>query len=67
MLLKFDIFGTCCHMIIDLGQICKTEDEYTEVKNTAGKWVRVKSYPASRRRKLFKLIIENLTFWTRAY
>jgi len=59
MILKFDVWGTSCHIEVNLEEICKTEDEKVEVENRAGKWVLKKSYPADKRRKLFKLIIEN--------
>ena len=59
MIIKFDVYGTSCHMTVNLEEICKTEGQKVEVKNRAGKWVLKKEYQAQKRRKLFKLIIEN--------
>lgn len=59
MILNFDIYGTSCHIKIDLEQVCLTEGKKVEVENSRGQWVKVIDYPAARRRKLFKLIIEN--------
>ena len=59
MIIKFDVYGTSCHMTVNLEEICKTEGNKVEVENRAGKWVLKKEYQAQKRRKLFKLIIEN--------
>ena len=59
MIIKFDVYGTSCHMTVNLEEICKTEGKKVEVGNRAGKWVLKKEYQAQKRRKLFKLIIEN--------
>ena len=59
MIIKFDVYGTSCHMTVNLEEICKTEGKKVEVENRAGKWVLKKEYQAQKRRKLFKLIIEN--------
>lgn len=59
MILKFDIYWTSCHMTVNLDEICKTEGRKVKVKNRAGKCVPKTEYPAQKRRKLFKLIIEN--------
>lgn len=59
MIIKFDVYGTSCHMTVNLEEICKTEGQKVEVENRAGKWVLKKEYQAQKRRKLFKLIIEN--------
>ena len=59
MIIKFDVYGTSCHMTVNLEEICKTEGQKVEVENRAGKWVLKTEYPAQKRRKLFKLIIEN--------
>ena len=58
MIIKFDVYGTSCHMTVNLEEICKTEGKKVEVENRAGKWVLKKEYQAQKRRKLFKLIIE---------
>ena len=59
MIIKFDVYGTSCHMTVNLEEICKTEGKKVGVENRAGKWVLKKEYQAQKRRKLFKLIIEN--------
>ena len=59
MIIKFDVYGTSCHMTVNLEEICKTEGKKVEVENRAGKWVLKTEYPAQKRRKLIKLIIEN--------
>ena len=59
MIIKFDVYGTSCHMTVNLEEICKTEGQKVEVENRAGKWVLKTEYPTQKRRKLFKLIIEN--------
>ena len=59
MIIKFDVYGTSCHMTVNLEEICKTEGKKVEVENRAGKWVLKTEYQAQKRRKLFKLIIEN--------
>ena len=59
MILKFDIYWTSCHMTVNLDEICKTEGRKVKVENRAGKCVPKTEYPAQKRRKLFKLIIEN--------
>lgn len=59
MIIKFDVYGTSCHMTVNLEEICKTEGKKVEVENRSGKWVLKKEYQAQKRRKLFKLIIEN--------
>ena len=59
MIIKFDVYGTSCHMTVNLEEICKTEGKKVEVENRAGKWVLKTEYPAQKRRKLFKPIIEN--------
>jgi len=59
MVLKFDIYWTSCHMTVNLDGICKTEGRKVNVKNRVGKRVPKTEYPAQKRRKLFKLIIEN--------
>ena len=59
MIIKFDVYGTSCHMTVNLEEICKTEGKKVEVENRAGKWVLKKEYQAQKRRKPFKLIIEN--------
>ena len=59
MIIKFDVYGTSCHMTVNLEEICKTEGQKVEVENRAGKWVLKREYKAQKRRKLFKLIIEN--------
>lgn len=59
MIIKFDVYGTSCHMTVNLEEICKTEGKKVEVERRAGKWVLKKEYQAQKRRKLFKLIIEN--------
>lgn len=59
MIIEFDVYGTSCHMTVNLEEICKTEGRKVEVEHRAGKWVLKTEYPAQKRRKLFKLIIEN--------
>ena len=59
MIIKFDVYGTSCHMTVNLEEICKTEGQKVEVENRARKWVLKTEYPAQKRRKLFNLIIEN--------
>ena len=59
MIIEFDVYGASCHMTVNLEEICKTEGKKVEVENRAGKWVLKKEYQAQKRRKLFKLIIEN--------
>ena len=59
MIIKFDVYGTSCHMTVNLEEICKTEGQKVEVENRSGKWVLKTEYQAQKRRKLFKLIIEN--------
>lgn len=59
MIIKFDVYGTSCHMTVNPEEICKTEGKKVEVKNQSGKWVLKTDYTAQKRRKLFKLIIEN--------
>ena len=59
MIINFDVYGTSCHMTVNLEEICKTEGQKVEVENRAGKWVLKTEYPAQKRRKLSKLIIEN--------
>ena len=59
MILKFDIYRTSCHMTVNLDEICKTEGSKVKVKNRVGKCAPKTEYPSQKRRKLFKLIIEN--------
>ena len=59
MIIEFDVYGASCRMTVNLEEICKTEGQKVEVENRAGKWVLKKEYQAQKRRKLFKLIIEN--------
>ena len=59
MIIEFDVYGASCRMTVNLEEICKTEGQKVEVENRAGKWVLKTEYPAQKRRKLFKLIIEN--------
>lgn len=59
MIIEFDIYWTRCHMTVKLDEICKTEGRKVKVENRAGKLVPKTEYPAQKRRKLFKLIIEN--------
>lgn len=59
MIIEFDIYWTSCHMTVNLDEICKTEGRKVKAENRAGKWVPKTEYPAQKRRKLFKLIIEN--------
>ena len=59
MIIEFDVYGASCRMTVNLEEICKTEGKKVEVENRAGKWVLKKEYQAQKRRKLFKLIIEN--------
>ena len=59
MIIEFDVYGTSCHMTVNLEEICKTEGQKVEVENRARKWVLKTEYPAQKRRKLFNLIIEN--------
>ena len=50
MIIKFDVYGTSCHMTVNLEEICKTEGQKVEVENRAGKWVLKTEYPAQKRR-----------------
>ena len=59
MIIEFDVYGAGCRMTVNLEEICKTEGQKVEVENRAGKWVLKTEYPAQKRQKLFKLIIEN--------
>lgn len=59
MIIEFDIYWTSCHMTVNLDEICKTEGRKVKAEYRAGKWVTKTEYPAQKRRKLFKLIIEN--------
>ena len=59
MIIEFDVYGASCRMTVNLEEIRKTEGHKVEVENRAGKWVLKTEYPAQKRRKLFKLIIEN--------
>ena len=59
MIMKFDVYGTSGRMTVNLEEICKTEGKKVEAENRAGKCVLQKEYQAQKRRKLFKLIIEN--------
>ena len=33
MIIKFDVYGTSCHMTVNLEEICKTEGKKVEVEN----------------------------------
>lgn len=59
MIIEFDVYGTSCHMMVNLDDICKTEGRKVRLEYRAGKWAPRTDYPAQKRRKLFKLIIEN--------
>lgn len=60
MILRFNVYGTRCEVVVDLAEVCRCEGQKVKVETKSGRWAFRTEYPAPRRKKLFRLIIDNM-------